>query len=168
MIIGNSFRILTDRKMLYQSQVWEYCMAKNFPGTKFSRFSRICFTLQKFWSQKFYSQCKPYPFPSKPFESLASVCAMAMYHFFCSMEKLPKLPYPTVFLPTKVPSFSIVLANLSVKSVLKSLLAKGKGLCQAVAWCWWRFIISGFRWHGCSSPTVAFHKSGIHAQSLKR
>ena len=58
---------------------------------------------------------------------------MAMYRYFSSVDKLPKLPDPTGSLPTKVLSFSIVLANVSVKSVLKSLLAKGKGLCQAVA-----------------------------------
>ena len=73
------------------------------------------------------------PFPSKPFESLASVCAMAMYRYFSSVDKLPKLPDATGSLPTKVSSSSIVLANAGVKSVLKSLLAKGKGLCQAVA-----------------------------------
>ena len=39
-----------------------------------------------------------------------------------------KLPDPTGSLPTKVPSSSIVLANAGVKSGLKSLLAKGKGL----------------------------------------
>ena len=65
--------------------------------------------------------------------SLASVCAMAMYRYFSSVDKLPKLPDATGSLPTKVSSSSIVLANAGVKSVLKSLLAKGKGLCQAVA-----------------------------------
>ena len=48
--------------------------------------------------------------------------------FFSSVDKLPKLPDPTGCLPTKVPSSSIVLANAGVKSGLKSLLAKGKGL----------------------------------------
>ena len=98
-------------------------MARNFRGTKFSRFSRICLR-----PRKFYPQRKPHPFHAKPFESLASVCAMAMYRFFSSVDKLPKLPDPTGCLPTKVPSSSIVLANAGVKSGLKSLLAKGKGL----------------------------------------
>jgi len=60
---------------------------------------------------------------------------MAMHCFFSSVDKLRELPDPTGFLSTKVLSSSIVLANAGVKSVLKSLLAKGKGLCQAVARC---------------------------------
>ena len=52
---------------------------------------------------------------------------MAMYRYFSSVDKLPKLPDATGSLPTKVPSSSIVLANAGVNSVLKSLLAKGKG-----------------------------------------
>ena len=53
-----------------------------------------------------------------------------MYRYFSSVDKLPKLPDPTASLSTKVPSSSIVLANPGEKSVLKSLLAKGKGLCR--------------------------------------
>ena len=51
------------------------------------------------------------------------------------MDKLPKVPDPTGSLSTKVPLPSIVLANVGVKSVLRSLLVKVKGLhvCQAVA-----------------------------------
>ena len=88
----------------------------------------------KILTVKFYQQCKqckPHAFPSKPFDIL-HVCAVAMYCCFSSVDKLPKLPDPTGSLPTKVPSFYIVLANTGVKNVLKSLLAKGKGLCQAV------------------------------------
>ena len=55
---------------------------------------------------------------------------MAMYRYFSSVDKLPKLPDPTGSLSTKVQSSSIVLANAGVKSVLKSLLAKVKGLCR--------------------------------------
>ena len=117
-----------------------YCMARNFRRTKFSQFSRICLR-----PQKFYPQHKPHPFPAKSatyfealitFGCLANVCAMAMHRYFSSVDKLRELPDPTGFLSTKVPSSSIVLANVGVKSVLKSLLAKGKGLCQAVAQCW--------------------------------
>ena len=100
--------------------VWREIFAgQNFRGTKFSR---ICLR-----PRKFYPQRKPDPFHAKPFESLASVrwqCTV----FFGSVDKLPKLPDPTGCLPTKVPSSSIVLANAGVKSGLKSLLAKGKGL----------------------------------------
>ena len=60
---------------------------------------------------------------------------MAMYLYFSSVDKLPKLPDPTGSLSMKVLSSSIVLANAGGESVLKSLLAKGKGLCQAVARC---------------------------------
>ena len=67
------------------------------------------------------------PFSFEAFESLASVCAMAMYIYFSSVDKLPKLPDPTGSLPTKVLSSSIVLANAGVKSVLKRLLAKERG-----------------------------------------
>ena len=35
-------------------------------------------------------------------ESLASACAMAMYHCFSGVDKLPKLSDPTGSLPTKV------------------------------------------------------------------
>ena len=64
------------------------------------------------------------------FESISSVCAMAMYRYFSSVDKLPKLPDPTGSQSTKVSSFFIVLADAGVKSVLKSLLAKVKGLCR--------------------------------------
>ena len=63
------------------------------------------------------------------------------------------------------------ILRLGAKSVLKSLLAKGKGLCQAVAWCRWRFVISASLWHGCPLPTVAsqiyLHKPGIHSPYAK-
>ena len=52
---------------------------------------------------------------------------MAMYRYFSSVDKLPKLPDPTGSLSMKVPSSSIVLANVEVKSMLKSLLAKERG-----------------------------------------
>jgi len=58
---------------------------------------------------------------------------MAIYCYFSSVDKLSKLPDPTGSLSTKAPSSSIVLANAGVKSVLKSLFEKGKGLCQAVS-----------------------------------
>ena len=66
------------------------------------------------------------------FGCLASVCAMAMYHYFSSVDRLRKLPDPTGSLSTKALSSSIVLANAGVNSILKSLLGKGKRLCQAV------------------------------------
>ena len=56
---------------------------------------------------------------------------MAMYRYFSSMDKLRKLPDLTASLSTKVPSSSIVLANAGVKSVVKSLFAKGKGLAMS-------------------------------------
>ena len=64
-------------------------------------------------------------------------------------------------LPTKVPSSSIVLANAGVKSVLKSLLAKRKGLyagCRPMLTTVYNIGL----WHDCSSPTVDtryLHKS---------
>ena len=64
---------------------------------------------------------------------------MAMYRYFSSVDKLPKLPNLIGSLSTKVPSSSIVLANAGVKSVLEESVGEGKGLCQAVARC---FIIS--------------------------
>ena len=102
-------------------------MARNFRGTKFLRFSRICLR-----PRKFYPERKPHPFPLKPFQSLASVCAMAMYLYFSSVDKLPKLPDPTGSLPTKVPSSSIVLANAGVKNVLEESVGEGQ---EAVSNC---------------------------------
>ena len=131
-----------------------YCMARNFHGTKFLWFSRICLRLRKL-TVKILPTTQTTPFSFKAFWELASVCAMAMYRYFSSVDKLPKLPDATGSLPTKVPSSSIVLANAGMKSVLKSLLAKGKGLCQAVARSRWQFIISGSLWHGSSLPMVA-------------
>ena len=49
--------------------------------------------------------------------------------YFSSMDKLPKLPGPTGSLPTKVPSSSIVLANVGVKSMLEESVGKGKRGC---------------------------------------
>ena len=51
-----------------------------------------------------------------------------MYRFLVySVDKLPKLPDPMGSPSTKVPSSSMVFANVGVKSVLKSLLAKRRG-----------------------------------------
>ena len=58
-----------------------------------------------------------------------------MYRYFSSVDKLPKLPDPTGSPSTKVPLSSIVLANAGVRSVLKSLLAKGKGLYRLSPEC---------------------------------
>ena len=102
-------------------------MTRNFRGTKFLQFSQICLR-----PRKFYPERKPYPFPLKPFESLASVCAMAMYCYFSTVDKLPKLPDPTGSLPTKVPSLSIVLANAGVKNVLEESVGEGQ---EAVSNC---------------------------------
>ena len=60
---------------------------------------------------------------------------MTMYRYFSSVDKLRKLPDLTASLSTKVPSSFIVLANAGVKSVVKSvvksLFAKGKGLAMS-------------------------------------
>ena len=110
-------------------------MARNFRGTKFSRFSRISLRPRKFYPRNFTHNAKPQPFPAIGVayfrnvdysELSASVCAMAMYRYFSSVDKLPKRPDPTGYLSTKVPSSSIVLANAGSKSVLE----------ESVMWVW--------------------------------
>ena len=49
-----------------------------------------------------------------------------MYRYFSSVDKLPKLPDPTGSLSMKALSFSIVLANAGVKSVLEESVGEGK------------------------------------------
>ena len=105
--------------------VWrEIFVGQNFCG--YHGFASDC---ENFNRENFTHNANHTLFSSKLFESLASVCVMAMYCYFSSVDKLP---HPTGSLPMKIPSSSIVLANAGVKSMLKSLLAKGKGLCQAV------------------------------------
>ena len=134
-----------------------------FAGQNFRGFLRICLR-----PRKFYPQRKPHPFPSKPFESLASVCVMAIYCYFSSVDKLPKLPDPTGSLSTKVPSSSIVLANARAEESV----GEGKGAmssCCPMSMMVYNIGLS-LTWllltNGCI-PDI-FIKSGIHAPSLKR
>ena len=57
---------------------------------------------------------------------------MTMYRYFRGVDKLPKLPDPTGSLSMEVLSSSIILANAGVKSMPKSLLAKGNGAAMSI------------------------------------
>ena len=54
---------------------------------------------------KFYPQCKPHPFPTtgvayfQSVKSLPSVCAIAMYRYFSSVDKLPNYMYQILLVP---------------------------------------------------------------------